>query len=206
MPFPCFWVDEQPEVQLYLRRYADSDGSCPGGYHNAAVPVGVEIAERDAAGYLRAGRTAHARADVDEKWRDDDRWPTRCASCPYEFTDTDSWQVARDRIFRRPDTGEEWTERKLPPGAMLDGFWHPQKGPDGIALVVVLPPAVEDSRGHWWHVDGPSRSGGKAGPAWSRTGDPKASPPTVTVTPSILTGDYHGFLRDGVLTDDLDRR
>lgn len=206
MPFPCFWVDEQPEVQLYLRRFADYDGACPGGYHNAAVAVTTEIPERDAGGFLIATRTAQARADVDERWRADDRWPTSCAACPYEFGDGDSWQVARDRIFRRADTGEQWNERSLPPGAMLDGFWHPQKGPDGIALVVVLPPKVEDSRGHWWHVDGPSRNNGVPGPGWTRTGDPRATPPTVTATPSILTGAYHGFLQNGVLTDDLDRR
>ena len=206
MPWPCFWVDEQPEVQLSLRRFSDADGGCPGGYHNASVPVGTGVADRDAAGYHKSVRTARARADVDEQWRDDERWPTTCEACPYEFVDTDSWQVARNRIFRRGDTGETWTERTLPPGAMLDGFWHPQKGPDGIALVVVLPPATEDSRGHWWHVDGPSRNNGAPGPGWTRTGDPKATPPTVTAAPSILTDTYHGFLQSGVLTDDLDHR
>lgn len=88
---------------------------------------------------------------------------------------------------------------------MLDAFWHARKGPDGIALVVVLPPAKEDTRSNWWHVDGPSRNNGEPGPGWTRTGDPR-NPPSLSVSPSILTDGYHGFLTAGVLTDSLSDR
>lgn len=108
----------------------------------------------------------------------------------------------------------EWTDQTLPPGAMLDATWYHDidgwRGPDGIALMVVLPPqhirsdnGEVDNRSNWWHADGPSRNNGVPGPGWSRTGDPKASPPTVTIQPSILTGDYHGFVQGGTLTDDI---
>lgn len=203
MPWPCFWVEPSGEVDLALRRYVRIDGRpCPAmpgesSYHNASTPIGRAPERRTDDGYLAAIPA--------EEYCGDARWPTTCA-CGYEFIDDDQWQVSTEAVWVRRDTGEEFNGRRLPPGAMLDGFWYPQKGPDGIALVVVLPPATDDSRGHWWHVDGPSRSNGVAGPGWSRTGDPKATPPTVTAQPSILTDTYHGFLRDGVLTDDLDRR
>lgn len=206
MSWPCFWVDEIEETELALRRYVsstDETRKCPGkwGYHNAQTSIGRVPAVRDAEGYLEPianGKSVYA---------NDDRWPTKCDACDYEFVDDDQWQVFRERVFRGRHVDGEWSERSLPPGAMLDGFWHPQKGPDGIALVVVLPPAAEDSRGHWWHVDGPSRNNGVAGPGWTRTGDPLANPPTVHVSPSILTGDYHGWLHvvegRSVLTDPI---
>jgi hypothetical protein len=86
-----------------------------------------------------------------------------------------------------------FTLREAPAGAMWDAHWFEDtwSGPDGRSLMVKLP------FGHEWLIDGPSSSGGR----WSRTGEP----PKITVTPSILVkserGDYHGWLRDGVLVD-----
>lgn len=123
-----------------------------------------------------------------------------------------------ERRWVRPgwDYTDGWTDRTLPPGAMLDAWWYHEitgwTGPDGIALVVVLPPehvrsdegyvGRVDNRGNWWHVDGPSRNNGVPGPGWTRTGDPR-NPPTLSVIPSINTCDYHGFLTNGVLGVDL---
>jgi hypothetical protein len=198
VPTPCFWVEATGDVDMALRRFRlSSEGdACPVGYgyHNAEVPIGRAPDRRTPDGYSEAPPVEEYAGDV--------RWPTRCA-CGYAFTDEDQWQVWTESIYRRLDTGQEWAQRSMPPGAMLDGFWLPQKGPDGIALVVVLPPAADDTRGHWWHVDGPSRNNGVAGPGWTRTGDPRARPPTVTATPSILTDSYHGFLTSGALTDPL---
>lgn len=201
---PCFWVDESDEVMLSLRRYVPTGlgKDCPSGYHEAKRPLFRVDAIRNARGVLehRPVESLPVRPEL---------WPTHCDwLCGYAFTDEDPKQLAQERIYVRPDTQESWTERHLPPGAMLDGHWHPQKGPDGIALVVVLPPEGEDTRGHWWHVDGPSRNAGVPGPSWNRVGDPRALPPTVEATPSILTGSYHGYLaiEDGrtVLTNHLD--
>ena len=118
-----------------------------------------------------------------------------------------------DRTWNRPGHNDGWTDWSLPPGAMLDAWWYHDviawTGADGIALIVVLPPehvrsdnGQVDNRGNWWHVDGPSRNNGVPGPGWTRIGDPR-NPPTLTITPSINTRDYHGFLTGGVLGVDL---
>lgn len=203
MAWPCFWVEETDLAEVSLRRYAargeGETTACPGpyGYHNASV-----VLHRAAA---RFGPDHSIAAIPVEEYADDPRWPVECPHCGYVFTDDDSRQVNQDIVYRRPDTGEEWAGHTLPTGAMFDAPWYHAfgVGPDEIALVVVLPPMTEgDTRGLWWHVDGPARSEGHTKPgAWTRTGDPKAVPPTVDVNPSILTPSYHGYLRNGVLTD-----
>jgi len=104
-------------------------------------------------------------------------------------------------VYKRIDNGELLVGTC--PGAMFYGedilpqtpnAKFPYKvGPDGKALVVVLPD------NHWWWIDSIPGNGGK----WERTG----IPPNVTARPSILTHkgeggkeqSYHGFLTDGVL-------
>lgn len=206
MPWKCYWMDDTGEVHVRLRRYVSSDQTdvpCPGGYHQAMSEVIARQPNRaNAEGYLEAIPV--------EEYQGNPSWPKRCAreGCDYRFKKADQWQVWTDRIYRRAATGEEFDAMGLPPGSLLDGHWHPQKGPDGIALVVVLPPSAEDTRGHWWHADGPSsnaREQGQPGPSWTRTGDPR-HPETLTANPSILTDDYHGFLQAGFLTDSLGDR
>ena len=92
-----------------------------------------------------------------------------------------------------------WDELK--PGAM---WWEREDGePD--ELCVKLPGG---SRGTTWNIDQGKRINALPGeksrcPEWTRTGDV----PNVTVTPSInWFGHYHGWLRDGVLTDDCEGR
>lgn len=126
---------------------------------------------------------------------DDPRWPSACA-CGYVFQTSDRSQCRHERIYVRPDTGEGYELRPgtTPPGAMWDATWLTDtwRGPDGRCLEMVLPD------GHWWCIDGPSTSGG----GWTRTG----VPPRITARPSILSPRYHGWLTDGVLSDDLEGR
>jgi hypothetical protein len=196
VPTQCFWTEPAGDQAVGLRRFRGREkGECPGrmGYHHAVVMVGRAPERVDERGY---GVVIPAR-----EYRGDPRWPTACEDCGEPFRFDDHWQVWTERIWRAAD-GREWTDRELPPGAMFDGWWYPWKGPDGIALVVVLPPpATADSRGHWWVVDGPATGpdGERKPGAWTRTGDPRAVPPTVSATPSILSSDYHGFLTNGVL-------
>lgn len=83
-------------------------------------------------------------------------------------------------LFRQD--GEIVRFEQLRPGAM---YMDDERG-----LVVLLP-----SRS-FWYPDRPDRT-------WTRTGEP----PNITVTPSINhVGQYHGFLKNGVLTDDVDGR
>jgi hypothetical protein len=98
-------------------------------------------------------------------------------------------------LFRLPGESE-WTLQRsdLRPGAM----WLDEDG----ELCVILPGGGSEwnvDRGRKYNEQKPSRNL----PAWTRTGDL----PKVTATPSInAIGTYHGWLRDGVLTDDCEGR
>jgi len=89
--------------------------------------------------------------------------------------------------WRRVDTGEVGFLDSFPVGAMFYSDWMDYKGPDGKCLSVRTP-------GGYWMIDGPSTQHPE-GNAWTRTG----VPPKVTAMPSIIAGNYHGWLRDGVL-------
>lgn len=206
MPTPCFWVQESGESVICLRRYS-RDGECPlpYGYHNAQADIDVVPSAVDEDG---VDRTA---VGYEEPPFYDNRWPQKC-NCGYEFTRADRHQVISERLYVRPDTGETYRERALPAGAMYDARWEHWRGPDGVALTVVLP------GGHHWHVDDQASNCTRRGEphqCWVRHGEP----PNVTVDKggdtcaagggSILYGQpgqpgyYHGFLQNGVLTDSL---
>jgi hypothetical protein len=122
-------------------------------------------------------------------------------------------EKTEDGTWRRPDTGEEYLGAShLSPGAMrflpdmVEGK-HAQHYRQNLLSEHYLrdwagkrPPIIIWLPGNgWWNVDMKS-SGGGAG--WQVTG----TPPLLTARPSILTEDYHGWLTDGVLSDDLDGR
>jgi hypothetical protein len=103
-------------------------------------------------------------------------------------------------------------DEKNKPGA----YWFlPIYGPDGekreIFLETYASPEYKATRidkipvriclpgGDWWDVDGPASNSDSG---WSVTGEP----PNLTVHPSIGTSTYHGWLKDGVLSDDLEGR
>ena len=174
---PCFLIEPTDRYRVSLRRYSPSTGRpCPSRGEwgcDASTFVGVEA------------HAEHPGWRDDHVPHDDPRWPAACEHCGRAFEEGDVWQVFPDRVFARPDTGEEHSLRALPPGAMYDATWLPTKGADGRSLILQLP----DGR-PWW-IDGGSTNGG----GWTRTGAGAA----VTARPSILTPGYHGFLTDGVL-------
>jgi hypothetical protein len=185
----CFFAIETGDARRALRRYrSSSDHKCSNrfGYHNAEVFLDEIPAELDERGYL----------DCTKEWpHDDSRWPTHC-ECGYAFQPDDRWQLNADLYYRAPD-GSRFTLREAPIGAIWDAWWFrgsrelkPERvkgrcGPDGRSLVVMLPNRIE------WFIDGPSTNGD----GWTRTG----AVPKITVAPSILARDYHGFLNNGVL-------
>lgn len=191
MSWQCFMLEPTSRARRALRRFTfGTDKPCPrSDYgHNASTPI-------EDGDVITAG---------DGTWRvednvphDDPRWPTVCA-CGYAFTDDDRWQVHGEQLWRAPDgkayTVVGWRDDGAPAGAMWDAPWHHDiadwVGPDGMSLNVMLPDGTP------WFIDGPSRTGGH----WTRTG----TPPNVTARPSILSPHYHGWLTDGVLSDDLD--
>lgn len=113
-------------------------------------------------------------------------------------------------FYRNVETNEELTSRDLPVGAMRyasqdyvdKGYYTP--GPDGKSLMVLTP-------GGTWNIDSRASNCGlpvdNVHRCWVRHG----IPPNITVDKagntcsagagSILIGDYHGFLRNGELTD-----
>lgn len=109
-------------------------------------------------------------------------------------------------IMRRVDTGEEMTWREAPAGAMWFQTGVTDRrvcGPDGRSLVVKLPD------GCLWYVDSVANNCTKPGDRTHRCWVRHGEAPKVTVdkngltcdagSGSILTKNYHGFLRSGVL-------
>lgn len=196
MPWTCYMIESTDREKRYLRRFTwQAEGHCPAHPrwgHDARVlideaPMPPKPAEDDGPFHER----------IVKEWpHDDRRWPAQCA-CGYEFQDTDQWRLHTETIYRRLDTGAEMTIKDAPIGAMYDAWWlHDMKSfrvVDGHTLMVKLPGGGE------WCIDGESVTGG----FWQRSG--KA--PKITARPSILhPGVYHGWLTDGVLSDDIEGR
>lgn len=194
MPWTCVLLEETNRASLALRRYAaDLTAPCPAGYyHEARTLIGTAPLSIDAEGNWHV--------DIRQPPPTDPRWPIRCA-CGYEFNEADNRQLAPSRLYTRQDTGAELTLDEAEPGMIWEAPWYVDvgwHGTDGRSFVMRLPGNGE------WAIDAVSTSGGR----WERTGEP----PNITVRPSILSHgsatrkEYHGFLTDGVLSDDLEGR
>lgn len=191
----CFWVEPNGRSIRTLRRYSRGRGGnrCPYmageySYHTRSV----EIGEFDAT-WTKEPHGKYVGLVRAEEYEGDPRWPTRC-ECGYEFKPDDEWQAGQEPIYESEDGRRAWTSpahrRQPTPGAMFDTFWRPElRKTDGLAISVVCP------NGQVWCIDDKATSGG----FWTREG----TPPKLTVSPSIVAGDYHGFLRNGVLTASL---
>lgn len=184
----CYIIERAGLIRRSLRRYA-SGSECslspgPHSYHNAEVVIDPEAPEG------ADGGVTHT--DTDEVDREDPRWLKAC-DCGYEFQADDHWQSRGQHLYRHPD-GRLFAlqDPDLPPGAMWDAKWMPHyAGPDGKAWTIRFP------GGDDWLVFGPSSDGEK----WAITGEA----PRFTAHPSIgIAGRYHGFLKDGIITPDVD--
>lgn len=213
----CYWLEPTGRERVSLRRFtfsvpegdepSPSHRNCPASErwgHDASVLTDIELDtvwETMEDGYI-----VHAAVPEELQLRllsGDERWPTACEKCGDPFLDDDQWQINNLRLFTRHDTGDIHVMKHGYdvdiPGALYDGGpWLRSRptedgqgyvGPDGIALVAVCP------GGYHWEVDGPATGGGR----WTRTGDPR-KPETLTVTPSIVAGPYHGHLQNGRFT------
>ncbi len=185
----CFMILPLDEAEHGLRRYTLSDTDrCPGtgGYHSAYVAIGRVPFESPWDG---SGDDRHP--------HEDPRWPHKCDACEYHFAASDYWQNSLDRLYRGPDG--DYTGKDAPAGAMRLTWWDGNtSSAECLArgerdhLKVKLPDAT------WWDIDAPaSKDYREGGSGWTREGEP----PLVTANPSILTGRYHGWLRNGVLVD-----
>lgn len=190
----CFLITQTSRALHAIRRYAL--GTCAGGgMCEAIVPIGeadLVLSEHRSVPELPIAP-------------DDPRTPAHCDRCRRAFAPEVRPVIWQEPIYEASD-GRQFTIRppgsrlgELPPapaGAMWVADWIEPgdgwTGPDGLCLMLRLPDGTD------WMIDGPTRSGG----GWSRTG----TPPQITANPSIAAPGYHGWLRDGVLSDDLEGR
>jgi hypothetical protein len=141
-----------------------------------------------------------------------DRWPTKCDHCEMLAPEDAKLQVFRKRRYDNPEGIPQpgdmfWTtwhgHTDVRTGESGDGcYWHDNC--DGRHLQVILP------NGNEWDIDGRAsnctKPDDKSHRCWVREGEP----PNITAGKqgntcsagggSIKSGDYHGFLRNGVLT------
>ncbi len=180
----CFLLEPSNYAEVFFRRFTySSNTTCTSPWgHDASVVIGQE--DFPQSNDLEGDATA-----LPDK--SDPRWPKKCDKCTYTFLPSDEWQVNRHRLYRRSDNGELTRIAAAPAGAMwyadwLKGLSRYDRSPDGRVLVVRTP-------GGDWAIDGPSSNGD----GWVRTG----VPPNITATPSIICGNYHGFLTNGELRE-----
>lgn len=191
----CFWLTLTNRQHRSLRRFTFGDKkSCPNNSngHDASVSIedGPDIT------YESDGHTYHSGPSLND-FRNDPRWPMKCTSCDYFFERDDEWQANGDTIHLTQTGLGEMTIGEAPAGAMWDASgWAPHRwrGSDGKCLAVKLPPGGPHDI---WMIDGPaSKKANEPDTFWARVG---STLPDISVTPSILTNKYHGFLTNGVL-------
>jgi hypothetical protein len=203
-----YWLEPTDRVQLSLRRHTHWDELRPDHpYHSASMPIGEIPATYET--HDSEHRTLATVSPEHQAPREDPRWPTSC-DCGYVFTNDDEWQHFQDLLYRRIDTGAETPLRDASPGGSWDAWWMPPafraNSPDGLYLMVILP------NGRHWAVDSEASNCTRKGEphqCWVRHGNPRDCQLTVDKNGdtcaagagSIQAGDYHGFLRDGVLTE-----
>lgn len=194
----CFVIEQTTRYEVYARRYTDTTkhpdrAGCERYGHHSAMLLQAKID-------LYQGESLPMLPEVpsgppSEQEKGVFTWPGQCERCSYVFQSDDVYQRFLEPVYTRGGSREEHGLRDWPPGAMWRAPWFEKsevwRGPDGESWVVRLP--VPDMC--WdWPIDGPSSSGG----GWTRSG----TAPHFTVTPSIGAGTYyHGWLRDGVLTE-----
>jgi hypothetical protein len=201
----CFFLTPTNRCVHYILRYKYCSNKECSSYiygHRASKVVLYDGLTDGENGYWRP------HSDINYINKEDPAWPTHCA-CGYKFTKEDEYSSGSHRLYIRSDNNEETTIGDAGPGAMWFADWMGSYngmgiGPDGHSLMVRTP-------GGDWCVD--SRASNCTMPednehrCWIRTGEP----PIITVgkngftcaagAGSILCGNYHGFLRNGVLED-----
>lgn len=201
-PVKAYFLEATEQERHWLRRFVFSDQSkCLGkdGYHNAMFLLG----DADIVWTTTHGSTQRFIADRSHSQppESDPRWPVKCDSCDYRFTDKDQYQLFGHQLYKRQDTGEIMTIEDAPPGALWYGIWWKPTAPDGHVLMAKCP------GGHDWNIDGCAsncdKPDDKEHRCWVRHGEP----PLITVDKngntckagagSILTPSWHGYLRNG---------
>jgi hypothetical protein len=194
----CYMLERTDQFQKELRRFTFStDVTCSARRLGHDATVKLDIIEFE----------TNLEGTIFECARADERWPSKCDSCDYLFTEDDQWQSNSHRLYREP-SGQLVQPRDADVGAMYfipwyDEFYKPQLE---HVLAVVLPGRhiwVVDSqannctipddrrqeRHHCWVIEGtlPNITAGKSGPTCSAGAG------------SIAIPGWHGVLRNGYL-------
>ncbi|MDQ4119906.1 MAG: hypothetical protein M3209_00380 [Acidobacteriota bacterium] len=204
----CFFAKETTKVRRYLRRHAS--GACPSKYrtfHNAERLFDeIEVPVPNGDGCESDERMISEAPEENEK----SGYPTECEYCDYRFSDSDGYQFRTERLYRNEETSELYALRDLPPGAIyyaswMDRIYKPQLE---HCIIVILP------NGNPWMIDSqannctiPEDHNQRQHHCWIIEG----KLPTINVSKngktcqagagSILSGSYHGFLRNGYLEE-----
>lgn len=199
MDIQCFMIEPDGTTRRQLYRLGHDAVACYGHYHRAEIslPDGL-VADNEASWLMK---------DPYEFKKED--FPVKCDKCDYVFQeDNDHYGFHARRAWIRSDTREFICNNvhQAPAGAMWYADWMQDDphmlGPDGKCLCVMTP-------GGEWMID--SRASNCSMPndivhkCWVRHG----IPPLITVDKngitcqagagSILAGNYHGFLHNGIL-------
>lgn len=189
MGWKCFIIHETPYLRREYRRYGNQKcDKTISGIHDTTVLIDAQIPD---AGLVESGFLP-----TDEELRDP-RWPKTCA-CGHKFHPEEAWQVNLLRLYRGFPDDKLYCLRdpNMPPGAMWDADWLGKnyQGPDGKCWTVQLP------GGYDFPIFSVA-SGTKQ--KWNVTG----SAPTFTLSPSInCEGVYHGWIQNGIITEDCEGR
>jgi hypothetical protein len=212
-------------VRIWLRRYwGGGDEPLPGcsnagkwsdgrlSYHNAMLKVEDRQQPEGPGGYMKCGEEYLAGGKPPN---DDPRWAMTCERCGQDAPDAATRQVFVKTLYDTPSGEAEpgslyWAKWKhyKPDGTRAKNCWDWDNCDDPRGhLTCVLP------NGHDWDIE--SRASNctlteeRTHRCWVRRGDPdkgelvhidKAGHSCAAGAGSILSGSYHGFLINGVLT------
>jgi hypothetical protein len=151
------------------------------------------------------------------RWPDRSAWPAVCERCGapvpewvYATGDTqiNPRYVLRDRLWDTPS-------EKLEPGCIFLADWltPTQWASQGysrqywercrIAGRILAPLGAVCPDGQTWVIDAPASNGATGADGLTDGWTVEGEPPRITCRPSIDTGTYHGWLRDGVFSDSV---
>jgi hypothetical protein len=213
MGVKCFLLEPVDKIRVWARRYSKGTPNCcprnPGQYscHGAMNLIG----DFD---------HPHVPGEY-ENWDDfvetirppatDPIWPVKCeCGAILEHQDSErGGQMFVHRLHKRSDTGDLTTIRDAPPGAMWSAWWMQHEGRYWDWDNQTEAPLMCKTPGGEWNIDGRASNctmpNDRTHRCWIRHG----VPPLLTVDKngstcaagagSILSGKWHGFLRNGEL-------
>jgi len=209
----CFVLEESDKYRVSLRRFTFG-GGCANTARMGHAAIAVLHAEVSVSDLIGADDGVMTAGDLYPHSMPG--WPTECSSCGHKFKDSEEWQYSPQKLYvRRGCDDPPQPLSDFPAGAMWRSPWledlefpggvqSPYVGLDGQSWTVRTP-------GGDWLIDGRANNCGSptdtSHKCWCRHGEaPDFTVDKIGATcsagaGSIVCGNYHGFLRNGFLTD-----